>query len=156
LPNNPTGTVFTSFELEKIVAFARTQKILIVFDAAYCFYVQDGYPKSIYEIEGAKDVAIELGSFSKIAGFSGVRLGWTVVPKELGQLKRDWMRVNATFFNGASIISQMGGLAVLAPEGLQEVQAQVRFYLENARLIAKTLSLFGFDTFGAKHSPYVW
>lgn len=156
LPNNPTGTIFHKRDLEQIVAFAQAHKIVIVFDTAYSFYVQDGYPKSIYEIEGAKEVAIELGSFSKIAGFSGVRLGWTVVPQELGQLKLDWMRINATFFNGASIISQKGGLAVLSPEGLKEVKEQVQFYLENTQMLAKTLSFLGFETFGGMHSPYVW
>ncbi len=161
LPNNPTGTVFAKVELEKIVQFARKHKIMIVFDTAYSFYVHGDYPKSIFEIEGAQDVAIELGSFSKIAGFSGIRLGWTVVPKALryrnGQaVKPDWMRINATFFNGASIISQKGGLAALSPEGIKEVKAQVKFYQENTKMLAATLKKLGFETYGGIHSPYVW
>jgi len=161
LPNNPTGTIFSREELEKIVKFARSEKILILFDTAYSFYVQDGFPKSIYEIEGADEVAIELGSFSKIAGFSGVRLGWTVVPEALkyrngASIKSDWMRINATFFNGASIISQKGGLAVLEPEGQKEVKQQVAFYLENTRALRSTLQDLGIQTYGGTHSPYLW
>lgn len=161
LPNNPTGTIFTRQQLVDIVNFAKRHKITIIFDTAYSFYVQDGYPKSIYEIDGADEVAIELGSFSKIAGFSGVRLGWTVVPEKLKykdgtKVKPDWMRINATFFNGASIISQKGGIAVLSPQGLSEVQAQVEFYLENTKMLASCLSNLGFKTYGATHSPYVW
>ncbi len=161
LPNNPTGTIFTKKQLEEIVAFAQAHKILIVFDTAYSFYVQGNVPKSIYEIDGAKEVAIELGSFSKIAGFSGVRLGWTVVPKELryrdgAYIKTDWQRINATFFNGASILSQKGGIAALSPEGMQEVQAQVRFYLDNTIMLAKTFKELGFTTYGGEHSPYIW
>lgn len=161
LPNNPTGTVFAKAELQKIVDYAREHKIMIVFDTAYSYYVHGDFPKSIYEIEGAKEVAIELGSFSKIAGFSGVRLGWTVMPKELNYrdgtpVKPDWMRINGTFFNGASILSQKGGIAVLSPEGMKEVQAQVDFYLENTKMIAETLKSLGFETFGGQHSPYVW
>ena len=144
-----------------MVTFAREHKIMIVFDTAYSFYVDGDYPKSIYEIEGADEVAIELGSFSKIIGFSGVRLGWTVVPQALcyksGQpVKPDWMRINATFFNGASIISQKGGVAALSPEGLQEVSAQVQFYKENTKSLKATLEKLGFETYGGIHSPYVW
>ncbi len=161
LPNNPTGTIFERAALEEIVAYAQAHKIMIVFDTAYSFYVDGGYCKSIYEIEGAKEVAIELGSFSKIAGFSGVRLGWSVIPQELkyrdGSLvKPDWMRINTTFFNGASILSQKGGLAVLSDEGMKEVKAQVQFYLDNTKMLAQTLHELGFETYGGKHSPYVW
>ncbi len=161
LPNNPTGTIFTKEQLQEIVSYARKQKILIIFDSAYGFYIQDDSPKSIYEIEGAKEVAIELGSFSKIAGFSGVRLGWTVVPEELRYrdgtpIKPVWTRINGTFFNGASVLSQKGGIAVLSPEGMKEVEAQTSFYLENTRMIAATLKELGFETYGGQHSPYVW
>lgn len=161
LPNNPTGTIFTKADLQHIVDYARKHKIMIVFDTAYSYYVHGDYPKSIYEIDGAKEVAIEVGSFSKIAGFSGVRLGWTVVPEELryrdgAKVKPDWMRINATFFNGASILSQKGGLAVLSNEGIKEVQTQVQFYLENTKMIARTLRDLGFETYGGEHSPYVW
>ena len=161
LPNNPTGTIFERSQLQHIVDYARKHKIMIVFDTAYSYYVHGDYPKSIYEIEGANEVAIELGSFSKIAGFSGVRLGWTVMPQELKYrdgtfVKPDWMRINATFFNGASILSQKGGLAVLSPEGMKEVESQVQFYLENTQMLTKTLTELGFETFGGQHSPYVW
>ncbi|MBS0634893.1 MAG: LL-diaminopimelate aminotransferase [Verrucomicrobia bacterium] len=155
MPNNPTGTVFTRTQLEQIVDYARKHHILIVFDTAYSFYVQGDYPKSIYEIDGAKEVAIEVGSFSKIAGFSGVRLGWTVVP-EANRLKSDWMRINGTFFNGASILSQKGGIACLSQEGIKEVQAQVAFYLENTKMLAKAVKEHGFETYGGEHSPYLW
>lgn len=161
LPNNPTGTIFTRDELKVIVDYARQHKILIVFDTAYSYYVHGDYPKSIYEIEGAKEVAIEVGSFSKIAGFSGVRLGWTVVPEELkyrdgAKIKPDWMRINSTFFNGASILSQKGGIAVLSEQGMKEVHTQVQFYLENTQILARTLHDLGFETYGGEHSPYVW
>lgn len=161
LPNNPTGTIFSKADLQNIVDYARKHKILIIFDTAYSYYVHGDYPKSIYEIDGAKEVAIEVGSFSKIAGFSGVRLGWTVVPEELKyndgtKIKPDWMRINATFFNGASILSQKGGLAVLSDEGMKEVEQQVQFYLENTKMIARTLRELGFETYGGEHSPYVW
>ncbi|MCE5294390.1 MAG: LL-diaminopimelate aminotransferase [Chlamydiales bacterium] len=161
LPNNPTGTVFTRKELSDIVQYARQHKIMIVFDTAYSFYVHGDFPKSIYEIEGADEVAIELGSFSKIAGFSGVRLGWTIVPENLryrdgSKVKPDWMRINTTFFNGASILSQKGGLAVLSDQGMKEVRNQVDFYLENTQMIKNTLKAIGFETYGGEHSPYVW
>ena len=117
-PNNPTGTIFTRDQLSEIVQFAIKHKKLIVFDAAYMAFVQSPHPKSIYEIEGAKKVAIEIGSFSKMAGFTGVRLGWSVVPLELTYddgrpLHPDWMRIVTTFFNGPSIISQKGALKIL-------------------------------------------
>ncbi len=161
VPNNPTGTLLSRQELEKIVDFALEHKILIVYDTAYSFYVQGNEVKSIYEIKGAEKCAIELGSFSKIAGFSGVRLGWTVVPEALkfrdgSSVKADWMRINTTFFNGASILSQKGGIACLSEKGLKEVHAQVQFYLENTKLLAKTVKNLGFETYGGEHSPYLW
>lgn len=161
LPNNPTGTVLPKEALQHIVQFAKANSIMIIFDAAYSFYIEDNTPKSIYEIDGAQEVAIELGSFSKIAGFSGVRLGWTVVPEALRyrdgkQVKPDWMRINGTFFNGASILSQKGGIAALSPQGLQEVANQVNFYKENVQILTKTLQELGFETYGGIHSPYVW
>lgn len=159
-PNNPTGTMCSHAELAKIVSFAKTHGLIIVYDAAYSFYVQKG-PKSIYEIPGADEVAIELGSFSKIAGFSGVRLGWTVVPEALcykngPQIKPDWSRISSTFFNGASILSQKGGIAVLDTEGLQEVHSQVSHYLGNIGIIKRTLEEAGIEVHGAVESPYAW
>ncbi len=161
VPNNPTGTLLSRTDLQKIVNFALEHKILIIYDTAYSFYVQGNEVKSIYEIEGAKECAIELGSFSKIAGFSGVRLGWTTVPESLkfrdgSSVKADWMRINTTFFNGASILSQKGGLACLSEMGLKEVHAQVAFYLENVKLLAKCVKELGFETYGGEHSPYLW
>lgn len=160
LPNNPTGTMCTYEELETIVQFAKRERITIVYDAAYSFYVENG-PKSIYDIAGAKEVAIELGSFSKITGFSGVRLGWTVVPEELlytngKKVKPDWSRIAATFFNGASILSQKGGIAALQPEGLKEVYAQVQFYKENIAILKNTLQELDVEVYGGTDSPYAW
>ena len=160
-PNNPTGIAFSFSELEEIVAFAKKHSITIIFDTAYSFFVQEGYPKSIYEIPGADEVAIELCSFSKIAGFSGVRLAWSVIPSALcysnGQpVKQDWNRIITTFFNGASTISQKGGVAVLSDQGLKEVKAQVNFYLENTKILAKALEKTGLEVYGGLHSPYLW
>ena len=160
-PNNPTGTCFTHSQLEEIVTFAKKESITIIYDTAYSFYVQEGYPKSIYEIPGAQDVAIELGSFSKIAGFSGVRLAWSVVPSTLlytnkEPIQPDWSRIAATFFNGASIISQEGGLSVLTDQGLKEIKTQIQFYLENCALLKKACEQAGLEVYGGTHSPYLW
>ena len=167
-PNNPTGHIFTFEELEKLVRFAQKEKKIILFDAAYAYYVQEAqgadgklFPRSIYEIEGADTVAIEIGSFSKMAGFSGVRLGWTVVPEKLryptGEpVKQDWLRIITTFYNGASIISQYGGIAALSPVGLKEMKAIVNFYLENAKLLRAAFEDLDFEVYGGIHSPYLW
>lgn len=161
-PNNPTGSVATRQQLTELVAFARRNQSIIVFDAAYACYISDpNLPKSIYEIEGAKEVAIELGSFSKMAGFTGVRLAWSVVPKELrfedgSPVRSDWHRIATTCFNGASNIAQRGGLAVLEEPGWHDVQKMVAFYMENASLIKTNLENLGFDVYGAVHAPYVW
>lgn len=160
LPNNPTGTMCTFDELRKIVLFAKDNGITIVYDAAYSFYVKNG-PKSIYDIPEAKEVAIELGSFSKIAGFSGIRLGWTVIPDELcytngKKVKPDWSRIATTFFNGASILSQRGGIAALSSEGLVEVHSQVQFYRENIGIVKQTLEALGIEVYGGVESPYAW
>jgi LL-diaminopimelate aminotransferase len=160
-PNNPTGTALTHSELEQIVSFARKEKKLIVFDAAYLAYVQGDFPRSIYEIPHAEDVAIEIGSFSKMAGFSGVRLGWTTIPAKLTyqtgeKLQDDWLRLITTFYNGASSIAQHGGIAALSDEGQKEIKTQVSFYLQNAKLLKTALENAHFDTFGGIHSPYLW
>lgn len=160
-PNNPTGAAWSLTELEKIVRFCKEHKKILIFDVAYATYVQGDSPRSIYEIEGAKEVAIEVGSFSKMAGFSGLRLGWSVVPSELhyatGEpVRPDWMRVITTFYNGASIASQKAGVAALSQKGFQELQKIVDFYLENATLLRKTFLNLGFEVHGGVHSPYLW
>ncbi len=150
-PNNPTGAVATRDELARAVEWAHQHGGLILFDAAYSSFIQDdALPRSIYEIEGADEVAIEIQSFSKLAGFTGVRLGWTVVPKKL-PLYRDWVRLQATLFNGAPVISQAGGIAALN-EGWEEVQKRIAFYLENAHLLRGALP----ESYGGKNAPYLW
>lgn len=143
-----------------MVKFAEANGSIIIFDSAYANYIQDSsLPKSIYEIEGAKKVAIEISSFSKIAGFTGVRLGWTIVPKELkyndgSSVNADWNRVTSTIFNGASNIVQAGGCAVL--ENLSEVAKLTQHYLENAAIIRKTLEDLGHEVYGGINAPYLW
>ncbi|MEK7447732.1 MAG: LL-diaminopimelate aminotransferase [Patescibacteria group bacterium] len=163
-PNNPTGAVATKEQLKKFVDYAKDNKAVIIFDAAYSSYISDGsLPRSIYQIEGAKECAIEINSFSKSAGFTGVRLGWTVVPKSLvvegteeGKVNALWNRRQCTMFNGASNIVQMGGLAVLSDEGQKECQKTVGYYMENARIIKSGLDQLGLETFGGENAPYVW
>ena len=163
-PNNPTGAVMAREELKAFVDYALKHRAVIIFDAAYSEYIRDtSIPRSIYEIEGAKRRAIEIQSFSKSAGFTGVRLGGTIVPKALeaegakeSTLNQYWRRRQTTMFNGASNIAQEGGLAVLSPEGDRETHAQVDYYMENARLIREGLSEAGFRVFGGEHAPYIW
>lgn len=161
-PNNPTGAVATHSQLEKLVAFAKKNHSLILFDSAYAAYIQDpNLPKSIYEIEGSQEVAIEISSFSKLAGFTGIRLGWTVVPEALRyengeSIRKDWNRITTTLFNGASILSQYGGLAALEEKGLFEIKNQIHYYLENAALLKTALERKGCLVFGAVHAPYLW
>jgi LL-diaminopimelate aminotransferase len=161
-PNNPTGSVLSHAHLEKIVSFAKRNRSVIVFDTAYAAYIRDqGLPKSIYEIPGAEEVAIEIGSFSKSAGFTGVRLGWTVVPRSLTydcgrSIRDDWDRIVTTLFNGASIISQRGGITSLTDQGAKEAKAVVDSYLENARLIKGAFERKGYEVFGGVHAPYLW
>jgi LL-diaminopimelate aminotransferase len=160
-PNNPTGNTASRAQLEELVAFARKNGSIIVYDSAYAIYIEDDSPKSIYEIPGAREVAIETGSFSKYAGFTGVRLGWTVVPDELQYedgfpVIRDFNRVMCTCFNGASNIAQAGGLACLSPEGLSAMEGLVSFYKENTRMLRETFNELGFKTYGGVNAPYVW
>lgn len=161
-PNNPTGAVATKKQLEQLVAFAKSNRSIIIYDSAYANYIQDpNLPKSIFEIDGAKEVAIELGSFSKIAGFTGVRLGWSIVPEELlyedgTSIRADWNRVTSTIFNGASNIAQLGGCAILDDEGLKEIAALTAFYTENTRLIKESMLELGYEVFGGKNAPYLW
>lgn len=161
-PNNPTGAVATKLQLEQLVRFAEKNRSIIIFDSAYAHYIQDStLPKSIYEIEGAKNVAIEVSSFSKLAGFTGVRLGWTVIPNELqyddgSSVRADWNRLISTVFNGASNIVQKGGCAVLDDKGMQEVAKMGTYYLENAAIIKKKLNDLGYEVFGGANAPYLW
>lgn len=161
-PNNPTGATATKEQLEQLVKFAEKNRSIIIYDSAYAYFIKDSsLPKSIYEIEGAKKVALEISSFSKLAGFTGVRLGWTVVPEDLlfddgFQVKADWYRLMSTIFNGASMISQKGGLAVLEEKGLQESSEMIQYYLENARIIKEALQGLGYEVFGGQNAPYIW
>lgn len=161
-PNNPTGAVSTKAELQRLVEWVKKNGSLLIFDAAYNHYIREpNLPRSIYEIEGAKECAIELNSFSKMAGFTGVRLAWSIVPEELmfddgTQIKKDWHRIVTTFFNGASNIAQGGALKALEDEGLQEIYAQTNFYLENAKIIADTLTKKGLQVYGGNNAPYLW
>ncbi len=163
-PNNPTGAVATKEQLKSFVEYANEHKAVIIFDAAYAAFIQDPtLPKSIYEIGGAEKCAIEIYSFSKLAGFTGVRLGWTIVPKTIvledgkaGELNRLWARRQNTFFNGASNVVQMGGIAALSPEGQKECQGLVDFYMENARIIREGLEKIGITVYGGDNAPYIW
>jgi len=161
-PNNPTGVAATKTQLQQLISFAKANRSIIIFDSAYAHYIQDpSMPKSIFEIDGAQEVAIELGSFSKIAGFTGVRLGWSVVPEALkfddgSSVKADWKRVMSTIFNGASNISQCGGQAILTETGWKEVEALTTFYMENTRLIRDTMRRLGYEVFGGENAPYLW
>ena len=163
-PNNPTGAAATREQLEAFVDYAHRHKAIIIFDAAYSDYIETpGIPHSIYEVDGAMDCAIEISSFSKNAGFTGVRLGWSVVPEHLvtedddtAILHRFWNRRQTTFFNGASSIAQAGGIAALDSEGRKECASLVAYYKENARIIRKTLGEAGLTCYGGVDSPYVW
>jgi len=161
-PNNPTGAVSTRQQLELLVKAAQKNGSVIIFDGAYMCYIRDNaLPKTIFEIEGAKTCAIEVNSLSKPAGFTGVRLGWTVVPKELKygsgeSVKADWARITGTVFNGASNIAQAGGLAALDSEGQKEMRHLCDFYLENAKLIRGALEKLGVVCVGGDNSPYIW
>jgi len=161
-PNNPTGAAATREQLTEIVKVCKERGSILVFDAAYAPFIRsDNVPKSIFEIEGAKDVAIECNSFSKYAGFTGVRLGWVVVPSTLtfkdGSLVRnDFNRVMTTAFNGASNIVQNGGLACLDDEGLAEIDTLIDYYLENAKLLRETFEEIGWDVYGGTDAPYVF
>jgi len=165
-PNNPTGAVATRQALRRWVDYARAEDAIIVYDAAYEAYIRDeDVPHSIYEIEGAREVAIESRSFSKSAGFTGLRLGYTVVPKEargrtadgrLMSLNTFWQRRVAIKYNGPPYIVQRAAAAVYTPEGQKEVRAQLDFYLDNARIIGDGLRGAGFTVYGGENAPYVW
>ncbi len=163
-PNNPTGAVATHKQLKKFVEYARKCKAVIIFDASYSEFIADPQlPRSIYEVESAEECAIEINSFSKFAGFTGVRLGWSVVPKALtaeegepGELHRFWLRRQTTFFNGASNIAQCGGIAVLSDQGLKESAELIGYYMENARVIRDGLLVTGLNIYSGVNAPYLW
>ncbi len=161
-PNNPTGSAATKEQLKAYVDFAKENGSIIIYDAAYSSFITDEtLPRSIFEIEGSREVAIEVNSFSKLAGFTGLRLGWTVVPNELrfsdgSSVKKAWSRIMSTFFNGASNIAQQAGKAVLEDEGWEQGQNVIRQYLENAHLIKETFISLGYPCYGGDHAPYVW
>ncbi|MBQ9978172.1 MAG: LL-diaminopimelate aminotransferase [Clostridia bacterium] len=160
-PNNPTGTVLDKKSLKKWVDFALFSGSLIIFDAAYESFISGGeLPRSIYEIDGAENCAIEVCSLSKMAGFTGVRCGWTVVPhacKSGGvSLHSLWARRQSTKFNGASYISQIGALAALSKEGKRQNAENIAYYMENAHLLGEFLRGRGIEYFGGAHAPYLW
>lgn len=159
-PNNPTGMTASKEQLKKWVDFALEHNSLILFDSAYEAFITDDSPKSIYQIEGAKKCAIELRSFSKTAGFTGVRCGYTVVPKELvfegASLNQFWARRQATKFNGVSYVTQRAAEAVYSEEGKKQTKETIAYYQRNARVIFDTLTEAGFTCYGAVNSPYVW
>ena len=160
-PNNPTGAAYTIAQLEKWVAYAKKMDAVILYDAAYEYFVCDGeHARSIYQAEGAKECAIELCSYSKTAGFTGVRCGYTIVPEALirgGQsLNRLWARRQSTKFNGVSYITQMGAAAVFTEEGERQIRENIDYYRQNAKTIADCLDELGIWYTGGKHSPYIW
>ena len=165
-PNNPTGTVLSKEELKKWVDYASKNNSIILYDSAYeAFITEENIPHSIYEIEGAKDVAIEFKSFSKNAGFTGVRCAYVVIPKELKGFSKDgreyeinklWNRRTCTKFNGVSYIVQRGAEATFSERGKEEIKENINYYIENAKIIKQGLEEAGFKVYGGVNSPYVW
>ena len=165
-PNNPTGTVLTKEELKKWIDYAKENNSVILYDAAYeAFITEENIPHSIYEVEGAKEVAIEFRSYSKTAGFTGVRCAYVVIPKELKGKTKDgeevsynklWNRRTCTKFNGVSYIVQKAAEATYSEEGRKQIQENINYYLENARIIKQGLEKAGFTCYGGVNSPYVW
>lgn len=166
-PNNPTGTVLRKEELKKWIDYALKNDTLILFDAAYEAYIQDDtIPHSIYEIKGAKKVAIEFRSYSKTAGFTGVRCGYTIVPKEVTAVTLDgkerislnhlWNRRQCTKFNGTSYISQRAAEAIYSAEGKGQVREMVTYYMTNAMIMRQALTELGLEVFGGENAPYIW
>ena len=156
-PNNPTGAVYNREQLKKWVDYAISNNAVILFDAAYeCFISDENLPKSIFEIEGAKNCAIEFCSLSKTAGFTGTRCGYTVVPKLLGKLNKFWLRRQTTKFNGVPYIIQRGAEAVFTENGQKEIKENINYYKENAKVISETLDRCNIWHVGGKHSPYIW
>ena len=160
-PNNPTGTTITKEQLQMWVDYANKNGSVIIYDAAYEAYItEENVPHSIYECEGARTCAIEIKSFSKNAGFTGVRLGYTVVPKDIKSgdvtLHSLWARRHGTKFNGASYIQQRAGAAVYSEKGKEQLKHQIAYYMNNAKLIKEGLTEAGFTVFGGVNAPYIW
>ena len=166
-PNNPTGTVLTKEELRKWVNYAIHNDSIILYDAAYQAYIRDeSIPHSIYEIRGARKVAVEFHSYSKTAGFTGIRCGYTIVPKELtaatldgtgrASLNQIWDRRQCTKFNGTSYISQRAAEAIYTPEGRKQVKEIIDYYMENADIMRDSLTPLGYKVFGGINAPYLW
>lgn len=165
-PNNPTGTVISKEELARWVKYAKENNSIILYDAAYeAFITEENIPHTIYEIEGAKEVAIEFKSFSKTAGFTGIRCAYTIVPKELKiklnngkevSLNKLWNRRQCTKFNGVSYITQRAAEAIYTEEGQKEIKENIKYYLENAKIIKEKFINAGFNAYGGVNSPYVW
>jgi LL-diaminopimelate aminotransferase len=165
-PNNPTGAVATAKRLKEWVDYARRHKAVILFDAAYeAFIAERDIPHSIYEVEGAKDVAIEFRSFSKTAGFTGVRCAFTVVPRQLKARAKDgracevnplWGRRQCTKFNGVSYITQAGAAAIYSEEGKKQTRKTIDIYMTNAKLIRESLTKLGYQVYGGVNAPYIW
>ncbi len=159
-PNNPTGSTISAIDLQDWVDYARRNGSVILYDAAYEAYITEDLPHSIYEIEGARECAIEFCSFSKLAGFTGIRLAFTVVPKELKiggvSVNGLWARRQSTKFNGASYLTQRAGEAVYSEQGQKEVREVIAYYQNNARIIREGLLSMGWSVFGGKNAPYIW
>ena len=165
-PNNPTGTVLPKEELRKWVNFALRNESVIFYDSAYEAYIRDeNIPHSIYEIKGARKCAIEFRSYSKTAGFTGVRCGYTVIPKELQAFTLDgktvelnhlWERRQSTKFNGTSYISQRGAEAIYTPEGREQIRQTIDYYMGNARIMRDALTKLGLTVYGGENAPYLW
>jgi len=157
-PNNPTGTTLNKEQLKAWVDYALQHDALIFYDAAYEAFIQSkDVPHSIYEIPGAKECAVEFHSFSKTAGFTGVRCGYTIVPKTLPvPLNQLWSRRQCTKFNGTSYISQRAAEAIYTPEGKQQIRTTISYYMQNAKLMRETLTKMGFTVYGGTDAPYIW
>lgn len=159
-PNNPTGSTIAAIDLQDWVDYARRNGSIILYDAAYEAFITEDLPHSIFEIEGARECAIEFCSFSKLAGFTGIRLAFTVVPKELKvagvAVNSLWSRRQSTKFNGASYLTQRAGEAVYSEQGQKEVREVIAYYQENARIIREGLLSLGWSVFGGKNAPYIW
>ena len=155
-PNNPTGSAFGHKELSTWVNYALSTRAIIVYDGAYSSFLPDGYPKSIYEIRGAKSCAIEIRSFSKSLGFTGIRCGWTVVPNELGKYNELWKRLLGCRFNGVSYVTQKGASAIFCKEGLKEVKKRINFYKTNAEILKIALKNKNLWYNNTVSSPYVF
>ena len=156
-PNNPTGAAYTKAQLKEWVDYANGIGAVILYDAAYeCFIEDNSLARSVYSVDGAKSCAIEFCSFSKMAGFTGTRCGYTVVPKALGDANKIWYRRQATKFNGTSYVVQKGAEAVFSQEGQRQIKANIGFYKENAKLISECMDRLKIKYTGGKNSPYIW